>query len=85
MAETPGKYSGLIRNIKKADTKPDIDTSDMTIEERRKTYDRGEMENLSVRVPKEWKRHWVIQSKVENVTLTDIMCRALADELGLPD
>lgn len=41
--------------------------------------------NLCVKVPISWRKHWSIQAKIEEVTMTEIMVQALTERFGLPD
>jgi hypothetical protein len=93
-----GKYGPLIRQAKQpkpddqtarqpepdgqAAIQPDNQTSgkpepDNQIEEKRV--------NLCVKVPESWRKHWAIQAKVQDVTMTDVMVEALTARFGLPD
>ena len=85
-----GKYGSLIRQAKqpKPDNQitrqpePDGQISgkpepDGQIEEKRV--------NLCVKVPESWRKHWAIQAKVQDITMTDVMVEALTARFGLPD
>lgn len=41
--------------------------------------------NLCVKVPESWRKHWAIQAKVQDVTMTEVMIAALTERFGLPD
>ncbi|MBE9157100.1 hypothetical protein IQ265_09720 [Nodosilinea sp. LEGE 06152] len=41
--------------------------------------------NLCVKVPESWRKHWAIQAKVQDVTMTTVMVEALTERFGLPD
>ena len=41
--------------------------------------------NLCVRVPKPWRKHWAIQAKIQDVTMTEVIVAALIEKFGLPD
>ncbi|MBW4651674.1 MAG: hypothetical protein KME20_01230 [Kaiparowitsia implicata GSE-PSE-MK54-09C] len=41
--------------------------------------------NLCVKVPESLRRHWAIQAKIQDVTMTDVMVEALTQKFGLPD
>ncbi len=40
--------------------------------------------NLCVKVPKAWRKHWAIQAKIQDVTMTQVMIDALVEKFGLP-
>lgn len=41
--------------------------------------------NLCVKVPASWRKHWAIQAKIQEVTMTEVMVEALTQMFGLPD
>jgi len=41
--------------------------------------------NLCVKVPKHWRKHWAIQAKIGDITMTQVMVDALIEKFGLPD
>lgn len=41
--------------------------------------------NLCVKVPASWRRHWAIQAKIQDKTMTEVMVEALTQTFGLPD
>lgn len=41
--------------------------------------------NLCVKVPKAWRKHWAVQAKIQDLTMTQIMVDALIEKFGLPD
>ena len=41
--------------------------------------------NLCVKVPASWRKHWAIQAKIQEVTMTEVMVEALTQTFGLPD
>jgi hypothetical protein len=41
--------------------------------------------NLCVKVPESWRKHWAIQAKIHDITMTEVMIQALQDRFGLPD
>ena len=41
--------------------------------------------NLCVKVPESWRRHWSIQAKIKDITMTEVMVEALTARFGLPD
>jgi hypothetical protein len=41
--------------------------------------------NLCVKVPESWRKHWSIQAKVQEVTMTQVMVDALTQKFGLPE
>lgn len=41
--------------------------------------------NLCVKVPESWRKHWAIQAKIQDITMTDVMVEALTQKFGLPD
>lgn len=93
-----GKYGSLIRQAKQAKPddqitkEPDNQTSgspdnqttrqpeqepEIQVEEKRV--------NLCVKVPESWRKHWAIQAKIQDLTMTDVMVEALTQKFGLPD
>ena len=41
--------------------------------------------NLCVKVPASCRKHWAIQAKIQEVTMTEVMVEALTQTFGLPD
>lgn len=41
--------------------------------------------NLCVKVPEHWRKHWAIQARVHDTTMTEVMIEALTARFGLPD
>lgn len=41
--------------------------------------------NLCVKVPESLRKHWAIQAKIQDITMTDVMVEALTQKFGLPD
>lgn len=41
--------------------------------------------NLCVKVPESWRKHWSIQAKIKDITMTEVMIEALTARFGLPD
>jgi hypothetical protein len=83
-----GKYGSLIRQAKQlkpddqATSEPDNQIPgqpepDNQIKEKQV--------NLCVKVPESLRRHWAIQAKIQDITMTDVMVEALTQKFGLPD
>lgn len=97
MAEQQGgKYGSLIRQAKQtklddqlagkpdsqATSQPDnqiADQPDVSNQVKEKQV------NLCVKVPESLRRHWAIQAKIQDITMTDVMVEALTQKFGLPD
>jgi hypothetical protein len=89
MAEQQGgKYGSLIRQAKqpKPDdqitSKPD---SQMTSQPEPDNQIKEKQVNLCVKVPESLRKHWAIQAKIQDITMTDVMVEALTQKFGLPD
>ena len=41
--------------------------------------------NLCIKVPLTWRQWWVAHSKLEGVTMTDVIIEALAEKFGVPE
>ena len=97
MAEQQGgKYGSLIRQAKQSkpddqlDSKPD---SQITSKPDSQAAGKPELSdqvkekqvNLCVKVPESLRRHWAIQAKIQDITMTDVMVEALTQKFGLPD
>jgi len=83
-----GKYGSLIRQAKQS--KPDDQTtskpdSQMASQPEVKNPVEEKRVNLCVKVPESWRKHWAIQAKIQDVTMTDVMVEALSQKFGLPD
>lgn len=76
MTEKSGKYGDLIRQAKQPNNqttrKPESQKEERQV-------------NLCVKVPLSWRKHWVIQAKTEDTTMTEVMVEALKSRFGLPD
>ncbi|MBD2114924.1 MULTISPECIES: hypothetical protein [Cyanophyceae] len=97
MAEQQGgKYGSLIRQAKQ--TKPDdqpFGLPDGQITSKPDNQTTGQPDansqvkekqvNLCVKVPESLRRHWAIQAKIQDITMTDVMVEALTQKFGLPD
>ena len=97
MAEQQGgKYGSLIRQAKQS--KPDDQTTgqpDSQLASQPDDQITGRPEpdsqikekqvNLCVKVPESWRKHWAIQAKIQDITMTDVMVEALTQKFGLPD
>ena len=97
MAEQQGgKYGSLIRQAKQS--KPDDQITGQpgdhrTIEPDNQIAGQPEPDNqvkekqvnLCVKVPESLRRHWAIQAKIQDITMTDVMVEALTQKFGLPD
>jgi hypothetical protein len=89
MADQQGsKYGALIRQAKQ--TKPD---DQITSEPDDQIAGQPEPDNqvkekqvnLCVKVPESLRKHWAIQAKIQDITMTDVMVEALTQKFGLPD
>lgn len=91
-----GKYGSLIRQAKQS--KPDDQLTghpDNQITSKPDDQVSGQPEagvqvkekqvNLCVKVPQSLRRHWAIQAKIQDITMTDVMVEALTQKFGLPD
>jgi hypothetical protein len=87
-----GKYGDLIQQAK---AEPDNQTSGkpeskkarkMENQKTRKAdnQESGEMVNLGVKVPLNWRRHWAAESKRTGVSMTDVIIEALSKRFGKP-
>ena len=97
MAEKQGgKYGALIRQAKQAEPgdqetgKPDNQiTSKPDAQIAGKPEPANQIKekqvNLCVKVPESLRRHWAIQAKIQDITMTDVMVEALTQKFGLPD
>ncbi|NJN22047.1 MAG: hypothetical protein HC812_13765 [Leptolyngbya sp. RL_3_1] len=87
MSEQGGKYGNLIKRAKQS-PKPDDQIPVQPVEQVTNEPDNQtpiEMANLCVKVPKKWRKHWAIQAKVKDITMTEVMVEALKARFGLPD
>ncbi|MEO0759704.1 MAG: hypothetical protein AAFY78_22845 [Cyanobacteria bacterium J06648_16] len=41
--------------------------------------------NLCVKVPLSWRQWWVAHSKLQGVTMTEVIIEALSDKFGFPE
>ena len=41
--------------------------------------------NLCIKVPLSWRQWWVAHSKLQGVTMTDVIIEALAEKFGVPE
>jgi hypothetical protein len=91
-----GKYGSLIRQAKQL--KPDSQTTskpDNQLSGQPANQIAGQPEpdsqvkekqvNLCVKVPESLRKHWAIQAKIQDITMTDVMVEALTQKFGLPD
>jgi spore coat polysaccharide biosynthesis protein SpsF (cytidylyltransferase family) len=91
-----GKYGALIRQAKHS--KPDSQVAEKpenqkTRKPKKQTFSQVEPDgqvkekqvNLCIKVPESWRRHWAIQAKIQDITMTDVMVEALTQRFGLPD
>ena len=97
MAEQQGsKYGALIKQAKQP--KPDDQLAsqpDNQITGQKDNQAAGQSEpdsqvkerqvNLCVKVPESLRKHWAIQAKIQDITMTDVMVEALTQKFGLPD
>ncbi|MBE9113690.1 hypothetical protein IQ273_30410 [Nodosilinea sp. LEGE 07298] len=83
-----GKYGALIRQAKQS--KPE---NQKIRKPENQTFSQVEPDgqvkekqvNLCIKVPESWRRHWAIQAKIQDITMTDVMVEALTQRFGLPD
>lgn len=97
MAEQQGsKYGALIKQAKQlrpddqATREPDNQitgqpASQATGQPELDSQVKEKQVNLCVKVPESLRRHWVIQAKIQDITMTDVMVEALTQKFGLPD
>ena len=97
MAEQQGgKYGSLIRQAKQS--KPDSQitsgpdsqpsgqpTNQIAGQPEPDNQVKEKQVNLCVKVPESWRKHWAIQAKIQDITMTDVMVEALTQKFGLPD
>ena len=94
MSDQGGKYSNLIRRARQADSQktrqvePDNQMHGLPVNQMASKPD-GQTEekrvNLCVKVPESWRKHWSIQAKIKDITMTEVMIEALTARFGLPD
>ncbi|MEA5451818.1 hypothetical protein VB780_24795 [Leptolyngbya sp. CCNP1308] len=97
MAEQQGgKYGSLIRQAKQTKpgdqiaSKPDSQQTSKTDNQTAGLLEISDLVkekqvNLCVKVPESLRRHWAIQAKIQDITMTDVMVEALTQKFGLPD
>lgn len=91
-----GKYGSLIRQAKQS--KPDDQIADEPVSQLSGQPDnqitsqpepdsqvKEKQVNLCVKVPESLRKHWAIQAKIQDITMTDVMVEALTQKFGLPD
>ena len=76
--ETPtskatGKYGALIQKAKSADNQ----LAGLPVNQREEV-------NLSIKVPKQWRRHWVAEAKRQDTSLTAVIIALLKEKFGEP-
>jgi predicted HicB family RNase H-like nuclease len=75
------KYSDLIKEARKVDSQPPGQPEN----QKSGMPDEKEPEvNLSIRVPKALRRHWVAEAKRQDTTLTAVIIEALKEKFGEP-
>ncbi len=87
MSEQGSKYGNLIKRAKQS-PKPDNQIPAQEVNQTTSEPDNQkevEMANLCVKVPKKWRKHWAVQAKVKDITMTEVMVEALKARFGLPD
>jgi predicted HicB family RNase H-like nuclease len=72
----PGKYADLIQQARKPE-----DQKTILPEE---TDGAAEPVNLSIRVPKSLRRHWVAEAKRQDTSITAVVIAALTARFGEP-
>lgn len=93
-----GKYSGIIKKARQPDDQveersPELEdqqtiqaTNQQSGQPDNQITSKPEKQvNLCVKVPESWRRHWAAHSKLQGVTMTDVMVEALSQKFGLPD
>ncbi|MGB3613085.1 MAG: hypothetical protein WBA10_04765 [Elainellaceae cyanobacterium] len=93
-----GKYSGIIRQARQPDDqteersqKPDDQQTKQPANQQpgqpvdQKSSKPEKQVNLCVKVPESWRRHWAAHSKLQGVTMTEVMVEALSQKFGLPE
>lgn len=78
---TTGKYGALIQKAKSGENQ------NTEIPENQKTglpENKPEEVNLSIKVPKRLRRHWVSEAKRQDTTLTAVIIAALKEKFGEP-
>ena len=81
--ETPtGKYGALIQKAKSADnqnaSKPENQKTGLPENQR-------EDVNLSIKVPRQLRRHWVSEAKRQDTSLTAVIIALLKEKFGEPN
>lgn len=80
MAEQPGKYRDFIRKAREPESHQPIEP------ENQQTREPDEkMVNLCVKIPESLRRHWASQSKLQGITMTEVITEALTSRFGKPD
>ncbi len=81
-ATTTGKYGALIQKAKNADNqntiKPESQKTGLPENQREEV-------NLSIKVPKHWRRHWVSEAKRQDTSLTAVIIALLKEKFGEPN
>lgn len=89
MAEQQGgKYGALIKQAKQSKPEDQITSkpdSQIASQPEPDSQVKERQVNLCVKVPESWRKHWAIQAKVQDITMTDVMVEALTQKFGLPD
>lgn len=87
--EKRGKYGGIIKQARqpedqiKESVKSENQTAGKPDDQEPKKPEK--QVNLCVKVPESWRRHWAAHSKLQGITMTDVMVEALSQKFGLPD
>lgn len=68
-----------------APIKPDNQTSGLPDNQTASQPDEVKRVNLCVKVPEHWRKHWAIQARIQDTTMTEVMIEALTARFGLPD
>ena len=86
MTEKAGKYGKLIKQAKQSKPDDQVETQpedQTTIKPDSQTEEK--QVNLCVKVPFSWRKHWAIQAKIKDITMTEVIVEALKVRFGLPD
>lgn len=85
MADKPSRFN--IKKLREQAIKPDgqqASKPDSQINGQPDDQPEEKRVNLCVKVPESWRKHWAIQAKIQDVTMTEIMVEALTEKFGLP-
>lgn len=82
-----GRYSDLIKAARSQESaEPENQkTRKLETQPSEEQQQPEEEVNLSIKVRKSWRQHWVAESKRQGTTLTATIVEALKEKFGLPD